>query len=373
VTTNGITAPNGVTLVGKGAMILNQIITTNNNANVVLSSNQFTNNVGTNVFNTGQYQVWSSDPSLDNRGGLTYQFKQYNATYGITPVQGTGNGFLYSIAPIVSSTLTGNVTKVYDSTIAATLTGVSYGSVTGAIDGDTVTINHPTSGVYDNKNVGVGKNITASGVTVTSATNGAATVYGYQATASGNIGTITPASLTASLTGPIQKVYDGNAIAYVTTNNFHLNNLYTGDSVYLSYPSTGMYDNADVGVNKNVSVSGLSVHGLDANNYLFLSSSVNSNVGVITAVNPPTPPTPPTPPPSIIDAGQIIEQPPYSNNQNNNQNNINNLNQTTIETNLQMNNLWEASNDNEMACSIVVQKDKIILSNKGCSNAFNRQ
>ena len=39
--------------------------------------------------------MYSNDPAADTRGGLVPDFKQYGATYGVTPVLGSGDGFLY--------------------------------------------------------------------------------------------------------------------------------------------------------------------------------------------------------------------------------------------------------------------------------------
>src|SRR5207249_8516360 len=142
--------------------------------------------------------VYSTDPASDTRGGLVYNFKQYNATYGVTVVLGTGNGFLYSIAPSITPSLIGSVTKGYDGTTTATLAGGNY-ALSGAIDGDTVTLNNPASGTYDTANVGINKNVAVAGLSIASATDGAATVYGYQlasTTANANIGTITAKALT---------------------------------------------------------------------------------------------------------------------------------------------------------------------------------
>jgi hypothetical protein len=124
---------------------------------------------------------------------LGYDFKQYNATYGVTPVAGTGDGFLYTIAPVITPGLTDIVTKVYDGNTDATLAPVNF-TVAGVIDGDTVTLNNPINGSYDTPNVGSGKTITVNGIAIDSATNGSATVYGYQlasTSASGPIGEIT--------------------------------------------------------------------------------------------------------------------------------------------------------------------------------------
>jgi len=87
---------------------------------------------------------------------------------------------LYTIAPSITPHLTGTVTKVYDTTTAATLTGSNYGSPTGAVDGDTVTLSQPSSGSYATPDVGGPNiNVSVSGITQTSATNGSVAVYGY--------------------------------------------------------------------------------------------------------------------------------------------------------------------------------------------------
>ena len=123
-----------------------------------------------------RWLVWSSNPNPfggatpDNRGGLAYDFKQYNATYGVTPVaQATGNGFLYSLAPTITPGLTGTVSKVYDGNTTATLTAGNF-VASGAVDGDTVVLS-ATGANYDNKNVGTAKTVTATGITA-SASNG---------------------------------------------------------------------------------------------------------------------------------------------------------------------------------------------------------
>jgi len=137
--------------------------------------------------------VYSTDPANDTRGGLVYDFKQYNASYGDL-VSGSGNGFLYTLAPTLTPGLTGSVSKTYDGSRTATLAAGNY--LTGATDGDTVTLTG--AGLYDSKDVGAGKQVSVSGISIASAVNGSATVYGYQlatTTATANIGTITQALL----------------------------------------------------------------------------------------------------------------------------------------------------------------------------------
>src|SRR5207245_5304113 len=112
----------------------------------------------------------------------------------------TGNGFLHSGAPAVTTRILATVTKGYDGTTTATLAGGNY-SLSGAIDGDTVTLNNPVSGNYDTKNVGINKNVNVSGLSIASATDGAATDYGYQlarSSANDKVGTITAKTLSST-------------------------------------------------------------------------------------------------------------------------------------------------------------------------------
>ncbi len=215
---------------GSGTFTLSSgssIASTNSGNAIVIAADIFTNNAGASALNpgSGRFLVWSGNPASDNRGGLVHNFKQYNATYGVTSVLGSGSGFLYTLAPSITPTLTGTVSRTYDGTAVAALTGANY-LAAGAVDGDTVTLNNPASGVYNNKNVGTGKNVSVSGIAIDSATNGAVTVYGYQlasTTADANIGIITAAPITISSNAGQTKIYGNNdpgsaATAYGVTS-----------------------------------------------------------------------------------------------------------------------------------------------------------
>ncbi|HEX5841612.1 MAG TPA: YDG domain-containing protein [Pseudomonas sp.] len=111
---------------------------------------------------------------------------------------GSGNGFLYTLAPTLTAQLVGSVTKTYDGTASATLSAANY-SLSGSIDGDTVLLSTPTTGSYDSPNVGTGKTVTSAGLNIVSAENAGKPVYGYQvAEASGEVGTIDPLATTAN-------------------------------------------------------------------------------------------------------------------------------------------------------------------------------
>ena len=217
-----------------------QLAATGTGDAIVLSGSRFVNSAGAGALTAtnGRWLVWSSNTNPfggatpDNRGGLAYDFKQYNATFGVTPVaQPTGNGFLYSLAPTITPGLTGTVSKVYDTTTTAPLTAANFTPTTG-VDGDVIAMTG--TGAYDNPNVAGSptKLVTATGIaaTVTSSiAEGSKPVYGYtltSTTASANIGEITPAPLT--ITGDTtSSLYTSN----LQTNTFTTSGLLGSDSV----------------------------------------------------------------------------------------------------------------------------------------------
>src|SRR5207237_10790073 len=104
-----------LTATSDGIINLNGSITANAMGDsIILSGTGFDNagafslNPGTN----GRFLVWSSNANPfggatpDNRGGIAYNFKQYNETYGVTSVLESRNGFVYTLALSIYHTLT---------------------------------------------------------------------------------------------------------------------------------------------------------------------------------------------------------------------------------------------------------------------------
>ena len=193
----------------------------------------------------------------------------------------TASGNIGIITPAsLTADLTGTVSKTYDSTTAATLGSANYG-LSGVFSGDTVTVTGPTSGTYAGKDV-------ATGITVTSASGlslGGAQAGDYvlsNTTANGAVGVITPATLTASLTGTTSKVYNSTTAATLTSGNYNLAGVYNGDTVSLNDPTSGTYDTKDVGTGKTITVMGLAISGAQAGDYTLGSSTTNGTIGAIT-------------------------------------------------------------------------------------------
>ncbi|HEY0968809.1 MAG TPA: MBG domain-containing protein [Opitutaceae bacterium] len=277
--TEGVSAgANDVTLrTVSGNLTLSNAVTTSGAGNITLATaGNFINNAGASALSvgTGHWRVWSTSPLLDTRGGLAYDYKQYGATYGSTTVLGTGKGFLYTLAPTVSVGLTGTVSREYDGTATATLASGNY-VVTGAVDGDSVTFGAPTATTYDTKNLGSGKAVSVTGINITGGTNGAAAVYGYTLggsnSATANIGTITAKSLSVSGVTASDKVYDGSTAASISIGSATLVGVIGGESVSLNSGSAaGVFADRNVGTDKTVTLTGLTLSGADASNYTFV-------------------------------------------------------------------------------------------------------
>jgi hypothetical protein len=255
----------------------------------LIDSGNFTNDDGARALTVtggGRWLVWSVSRSNDMRGGLAPGFIQYGATYGVaTPADAIHNGLLYSMAgDSLIASLTGTVSKVYDTTNVATLAAANY-TTAGEFTGDTVTLNDPTAGTFDTIHVGTGKTVTATGVAIVSVTNGSATVYGdtlASTTVTGAIGTITPATLTAGLTGTVSKTYDTTKSATLAANNYTLSGVLGSDAVTLNEPTAGTYDTIHVGTGKTVTVNGLSISGTNSSDYQLVSTTADGAVGTIT-------------------------------------------------------------------------------------------
>jgi len=265
----------GTKIVGKatgGDLTLNQgsAITASGSSDalVLVSGGNFVNNAGGSAMSApnGRWLVYSKDPTLDTRGALAYDFKQYGATYDGTAYsgQGKGNGFLYSIAPTLTASLVGSASKTYDGTTAAVLATGNFATA-GALDGDTVSYDTSVAPAYADKNVGSGKTVSTT-ISLAGAANGAAKVYGYQMSKgniSGGIGKIEKANLTFTATAA-DKVYDATTAATISLGDNRVRN----DVLTINYSSASFGDK-NVGKAKTVTIAGIALAGTDAGNYSY--------------------------------------------------------------------------------------------------------
>jgi filamentous hemagglutinin family protein len=261
-------------------------------AGVVLGTGaHFVNLAGANALSagsTGNWLVYSTNPTTDTRGGLTPAFIQYAAAYQATPAQ-SGNGLLYSVAPSVTVTsLLGTASKTYDGGTSATLTAANANyTVSGTLNGDTV---RSLSGTYQTTDAGsaiaITSTATAAGVLITTATG--IPVYGYGLAGTpltASIGTITPALLSAGIVGDIanptlSKVYDGTTTATLDSGNYQLGGFVAGQSASVNQPSSVAYVSAAAGaetVNATFAATNfVAGSGTKLSNYILPTSATGS-------------------------------------------------------------------------------------------------
>ena len=198
---------------------------------------------------TGKTVTVSTTLSNGSNGGLAanYTVTAPTVTANITPKNLTVSGVTVS-------------DKVYDATRSATLSG---GTLTGLISGETLTLSS-LSGTFDDKNVGTGKTVTVNGATLG---NGTGLASNYTLTApTGLSATITKASLSVSGITASGKTYDGTDTA--TLSGTASVTALESDEVSVSGTGSGTFDNKNAGENKNVTVTGYTLSGSDAGNYV---------------------------------------------------------------------------------------------------------
>ena len=183
------------------------------------------------------------------------------------------NGSL-TVNPVVL-TVTGVAAagKVYDATTTATI-DTTEASLVGVIEGDGVFLNSTgKSGAFDTKDVGAGKTVTVSGLTLTGTAAG-----NYVLTQPTTTATITAKALIGSVT-VFPKTWDGTTSATIATRT--LNGVYAGDVV--SYVGgNANFDTPEYGTDKPVTATGLSLSGADAGNYTVNDTAYTT--GEITAL-----------------------------------------------------------------------------------------
>ena len=215
--------------------------------------------------------------------GFGTNFRQVNAPIGTAPL-GTGNGSLWSDSGAPTGSLTGSVTKVFDGSNTISLAGATFVPGGGYLFGETGgSFLAGATGTMANPNVGVAKAVAASalplsGVQIISTLT--TPTYGYVLTsASGNIGTVTPAALSIITLGGL-RAYDGTNI--VNADIFSLSGLIGTQTLTLA--GAGTVADKNIGVAKPVTLGSLVLgNGTGSASNYTLAGGVH--VATITPVN----------------------------------------------------------------------------------------
>jgi hypothetical protein len=201
-------------------------------------------------------------------------------TVNATGITLGGPAVVNYILPVTTATATASITpkaltatvaaqdKIYNATTAATITQCNLSGVVGT---DAVTCS-ATSGVFNDKNVGPAKTVTASGISLSGS---AAGNYSVNSTAQ-TTANITKALATASVTGN-NKVYDATTMATVTCSVSHL-----GDDS-LGCADAAAFASPNVGAGIMVTATGLYLTGSDSGNYALTSTTASTTANITPA------------------------------------------------------------------------------------------
>jgi hypothetical protein len=164
--------------------------------------------------------------------------------------------------------------KVYDGNTTATL-NTGSAALVGVVGSDDVTLDSSgAAGTFDTANVDTGKTVTVSGLTL-----GGADAGNYSLTQPTTTADITAKNLTVSGLTADNKVYDGNTTATLNTGSAALVGVVGSDDVTLDTTgAAGTFDTANVGTNKTVTVSGLTLTGADAGNYSLTQPTTTADI-----------------------------------------------------------------------------------------------
>ena len=166
--------------------------------------------------------------------------------------------------------------RVYDATTVAAVTGTA--SVT-VLAGDQVTLSGTATGLFASKAVGTSKSVTVTGNTISGTDAGNYTLLEPTSL----IADITPKPLTVSGVSVAEKVYDGNIDAVVTGSPVFDGKI-GNDDVGISIGTlVASFDNKNVGTNKAINLSGVTLSGADSGNY-----TLSGVAGLTASITPAT-------------------------------------------------------------------------------------
>ncbi|MBO9709080.1 MAG: filamentous hemagglutinin N-terminal domain-containing protein [Caulobacter sp.] len=189
------------------------------------------------------------------------------------PTTASGAGTITRAPASVIGAVANN--KVYDGTRTATIDNAAT-TLGGRLGADDLTLVLANNGLFSDRNVGVGKPVTT-------------TDYALSGADAGNYVLSQPNYLTANITqalltlARVERVYTALRDLPTVSSAYTLSGVVSGDVVTVDASGvSGLYDNKNVGVNKNVTLTGLAISGADAGNYSIASSLTNAPIGTIT-------------------------------------------------------------------------------------------
>jgi len=190
--------------------------------------------------------------------GITVADGNGGANYNVTQVNNTSSTITQASLTITGVTAQN---KVYDAGMAASLGGTA---AVAALSSDVVSVAGAGAGAFADKNVGTGKGVTVTGYTLSG--TDAANYAAVQPV--GLAADITQATLAVTGVTAQNKVYNANTTA--TLGGAATVAALGSDVVTVAGAGTGAFADKNVGNGKTVTVSGYTLSGTDAGNYLIV-------------------------------------------------------------------------------------------------------
>ena len=237
--------------------------------------------------------VVSGDTISLNLSGIngTYANKSVGIAKTITvsgiTIGGTGVGNYSLIQPALTGTITAKpltVTgitannRVYNATTAATALLVKTSAALSGVEAsDTVTLDHSgATATFANKTVGIGKVVSIADITI-----GGIDAANYALTQPSTTASISAKTLTITGITAEDRVYDATAAAtsLLDTSSAALSGIINNDSVTLSTTNiNGVFADANIGTNKTITITGNTISGADAGNYILTQPSTEADI-----------------------------------------------------------------------------------------------
>ena len=235
--------------------------------------------LGTDVVNLATPTGAFADKNVGNGKTVTLTGATISGTDAANYTLATPAPLTANITPASISAVTGirALNKVYDGNANASL-NTAGASFIGSLGSDVLNVATAT-GAFVDKNVGNGKTVNISGITLGGADAGNYTLTSTTATAFAGAN-ITPASLSVTGLTASNKVYDATVNATLT-GTAALSGVLGTDRVTVGGTAIANFVDKNVGNGKAVSVSGNTISGIDAGNY-----ALNQQAGLTANITP---------------------------------------------------------------------------------------
>ncbi|MEO6015844.1 MAG: YDG domain-containing protein, partial [Polaromonas sp.] len=161
--------------------------------------------------------------------------------------------------------------RVYDGTTTA---AVSLAD--NRVAGDVLTASN-TAASFADKNVGTGKTVSVSGIGI-SGTDASNYTANTSTTTAANISRASIANVTGITAN--SKVVDGNTSATLNTGGAAYTGMVAGDALAVA-AATGNFDTPAQGSGKTVYISGITLGGADANNYVLQNNTATTSASIV--------------------------------------------------------------------------------------------